>query len=166
MADDQTDIPRWEDGPDGFLPKANQQMDAIERGLRSSPSAPRQVRRGALSPFVLARVTESASLATNRWKYAWTEIVINGDDDEDKAGGRSGTITDNYAISLPEINATGSGVQPNGIDLDGQIFTDNPGIGPVPLGDNAPVLIYMAPNQAGGLKPLIVAAISIDGECA
>lgn len=64
-----------------------------------------------------AKITSSASLATNRWKYAWTEQQMNGDSWEDKSGGRSGTTSSNYALNLVEANNDGSGVQGNGVNL-------------------------------------------------
>ena len=67
-----------------------------------------QTRR--LSPerydIFLAEITGNASLATNRWKYAWREVILDGDDVATVTGGRSGTSSANYAINLIELKHT------------------------------------------------------------
>ena len=87
----------------------------IRRSVRFTEQFPRSLigpslrARGgrALTPF-LARITGNAAIsgADYRWKYAWTEVEIDGDDVSDVADGRSGTTGADYAINLEEINHT------------------------------------------------------------
>ena len=69
-----------------------------------------------------ALITGNASLATNRWKYAFNEVLLTNTDttrDLDGDYGRSGTTTSGYAINLAEMNHTSTyawGIDTTGTD--------------------------------------------------
>ena len=66
-----------------------------------------------------ARITGWAVWTTNKWKYAWEEIEVDGSGNVSaKTGGRSGTTSSYFAINMKETNnvASGGGVQGNDVD--------------------------------------------------
>jgi len=71
------------------------------RGPAAAPPTRLQPRQ-----FFLAKLTGSASLATNRWKYAWTEVRRDADLVSAVTDGRSGTTTTDYAVNLAEMYHT------------------------------------------------------------
>ena len=71
--------------------------------LARAPGARGEGRMPHIEMF-LAKITGNASLATNRFKYAWTEVLLNGDAVATRTGGRSGTTSAGYAINLAEID--------------------------------------------------------------
>lgn len=78
-----------------------------------------------------ALITGHASLATNRWKYAWSEAEWNGDDLQVKSGGRSGTTGGSYAVNRAE-NYHGSQYA-YGVDMNLTSYSDT-GFAPRPVG--------------------------------
>lgn len=60
----------------------------------------------------LAKITGNATLGSTsiRWKYAWTEVELDGDSTSDVSGGRSGTTSTDYAINLAELS---NGTEPS-----------------------------------------------------
>jgi len=65
---------------------------------------------GAARTF-LAKITgNSAITANSRWKYAWSEVIIDSDADAVLTGGRTGTTSTDYALNLVEINNGAAGV--------------------------------------------------------
>lgn len=78
----------------------------------------------------LAKITDSASLADSRFKYAWIESLMDGDLVANRVDGRSGTTGTNYAVNLAEMYHTA--IFAWGVDLSG---TDYPaGFGARPIG--------------------------------
>lgn len=80
-------------------------IDGI-RVLRSQDGSMRIASGGFSESKFQARITGNATLATSRFKYAWTEVAMDGDDTADVSGGRSGTTTTDYALNTAEINHT------------------------------------------------------------
>lgn len=121
--------------------------------------------------YFLAKITGSASLATNRWKYAWTEQQLSGDLVTDKTNGRSGTTTTDYAINLAECYHTSTYAWT--VDTTG---TDYPaGFVPQPVGGggasashryDVAVVMYQIPDVNGTKKYVFFAgAGGHDGTC-
>ena len=84
----------------------------------------------------LAKITGWATLGGTgaRWKYAWSEIIIDSDTDAVKSGGRSGTTTTGYALNLCELNNVASGVQGNSVDNSGADYPAGFDLQPVGAG--------------------------------
>lgn len=58
-------------------------------------------------PWFLAKITGNTAIAANaQWKYAWSEMLLKGDDLGVKTLERSGTTTTDYALNLVELNNT------------------------------------------------------------
>ena len=77
----------------------------------------------------LAKITGNASLTDNRWKYAWTEVVLSADLIVDKTDGRSGTTTVDYALNLSEMYHTATYAW--GVDVTGDDYPAGFGVRPV-----------------------------------
>jgi hypothetical protein len=64
-----------------------------------------------------AEITDHADLTTNRWKYAWREVVRGTSGWATLAGGRSGTTDgDDFALNSIEAYNDGTGIEGNSID--------------------------------------------------
>lgn len=111
-----------------------------------------------------AKITGSTSLSTNRWKYAWTEVTRTATAWADTSGGRSGTTTTNFALNGMEANNDGTGIQGNGVDIDGTIFTDNTGLAIQPI-QGSPVVAMEGRLVDGVLMFTFFAVNAVDGEC-
>ncbi len=79
--------------------------DAESRARGAGGGPPRE-RPTIPNEKFLARITGSASLATNRWKYAWTEVLMTADLTTTRVGGRTGTTGTNYATNTAEMYHT------------------------------------------------------------
>lgn len=98
---------------------------------------------------------------TNVWTYAITEQVPVAGGYADLNGGRSLTGIRNSI----EDNNSGSGVQGNSIDLDGQVFTDNSGLEIQPI-EGAPVVwVRRYQVDANTYEYRVEYVNAIDGEC-
>ena len=149
-----------------LLQRFDRRLRKIERHMANIPV---RWAGGSTTKTFLAKITGSASLSTNRWKYAWTEVTMSGDDVTDKTNGRSGTTSDGYAINLAEINHTST--YAFGIDT---TSSDYPNFEPRPIGgagtDNThkyDVIVEMTarPDGSGGVKYTFYSMGSHDGTC-
>lgn len=130
-----------------------------QRPSRTRPAAP-----------ILAKITGSASLATNRWKYAWTEVQIDGDSVTNRPNGRSGTTTTDYAINLAEMFHTVRYAW--GVDMDGADYPDGAIAQPIGGGGataahryDVVVWIWAITDTNGDRKFVFSAQGSHDGSC-
>lgn len=146
---------------------ATRRVERQRRKLGPDPGSPPNVRRG--KP-ILARITGNASLATNRWKYAWTEVRLDGDDVVDVTNGRSGTTETDYAINLAEIQHTSTYAW--GVDITADDYPD--GFAPRPVGGGGAddthktdevVEIHQRTDANGDRKYYFRAIGSHDGSC-
>lgn len=122
------------------------------------------IRRAPLPPQpFLAKITSSASLATNRWKYAWSEVVLDRTDDGFDIRGRSGTTTTDYALNTVEAFNDGTGVQAPGVDIDGADYPA--GFALMAIQGDPVVMMYPIPDDEGRLRYFFSLANAHDGEC-
>lgn len=125
------------------------------------------IRRESLAPPpFLAKITGSASLSTNRWKYAWSEVVLDHTDDsfDILSGDRSGTTTTDYALNLVEAFNDGTGVQAPGVDIDGDDYPA--GFSLQAIQGNPVVIMYPWSDDDGYIRYLFSLANAHDGTCA
>jgi hypothetical protein len=133
-----------------------------------SPPVPRRNREQRPAPKTyLCKTTGTTAISTGRWWYDLTEVRLSGS---------STVVPDNprlfefaegtAALNGLEFPNDDAGVQGNGVDLDGQIFTDNSDLEIAPIGTGAVVEVRMYPNESGGLTAMFFAPNAIDGECA
>jgi len=122
---------------------------------------------------IMAKITGSDSLATNRFKYAWSQCYIDSSNAVQVVdGGESGTYEDSattYAINLCEMGNTSTDVGP-GVEVDG---TDFPGTfamqaagktrGGTVLGLAVPLFPVMM--NTGEIRWCFFASNAIDGTC-
>lgn len=118
----------------------------------------------------LAKITSSTTIATNRWKYAWTEQVIDDDGEgySDRTDGRTGTTSDRFAINGAEgSNPSSDGVMGNGVDTSGTVFDDNSDLELKSLDTGTPtVTMFAVPTADGSTAYHFNQANGIDGDCA
>lgn len=114
----------------------------------------------------LAQITDSESIGTNRWKYAWSEVRRTTLGFETVSGGRSGTLTSGYAINAIEANNDDTGTQGNSVDIDGAIFTANTGLAIQPAEGDPVVTMWMDYLADGTPSYTFEYVNAIDGECA
>lgn len=133
-----------------------------------SPPMPRRNREQRPGPKTyLCKVTGTNDLATGRWWYDLTEVRLDGSSTTVPENPRLFQFSEGTAaLNGLEFPNSDAGVQGNGVDLDGQIFTDNSGLEVVPIGTGAVVEVRMYPDASGGLRGLFFAPNAIDGECA
>lgn len=114
-----------------------------------------------------AKITGNAAIpsTTNRWKYAWTEQVRTSTGWANATNARTGTTTTDYAINGFEANNSGAGIQGNGVDIDGAIFTANTDLEVQPIQGN-PVVRMVCEVVGGSTYYSFYAPNAIDGECA
>jgi len=120
--------------------------------------------------YFAAEITGSASLATNRWKYAWTEKEFDGDGLATLTGGRSGTTSTDYAVNIAETNHTSTYAW--GVDTTGDDYPD--GFVPQPVGGagtsaahayNVPVWMREEIDLNGNRRFYFYAIGGHDGTC-
>lgn len=75
------DLARWNRGPRGFLPKANEVIDAVNE-LRSRPSPPSQVfttfpRSGGSTSLILVRIDANATLYSKTIQWGNTGSAVS-----------------------------------------------------------------------------------------
>lgn len=107
------------------------------------------------------KIISTASAGDNKWTYTVREQMPTTTGWTDLPGGREVEATNGY-----EANNSDSGVQGNGVDLDGQIFTDNGDLGMVPFGGSAVVEVKRRQLSTGEYVYRFFAPNLIDGECA
>lgn len=109
-----------------------------------------------------AKITGSTADGDNKWTYAFTEQERTAGGWQNKTDGRTGS----GAVNSAEANNSGSGVQGNGVDIDGSIFTDNSDLALKPI-QGEPVVRMWEEALADGTKVYtFTLANAIDGECA
>ena len=135
-------------------------------------------------PFFMARITGSLAMgggASNRWKYAWTEVLMQTDDTfDDKTNGLSGDTGTDYAINLCEIDNTSTDVGP-GVMLNGPNYPSNfaplaigtlfdeqsPGGTGADLDSEVQVVVpmYQIRDNDNAVRYVFFAANAHDGDC-
>lgn len=117
-----------------------------------------------------AVITGNASLATNRWKYAWSEVRRDGDVWSTFSEGRSGTTTTDYAVNMLEVYHTATYAW--GVDVTGADYPA--GMAPRPVGGggaanthryNVVVRMRRVIDVSGVAKYQFSAPGSHDGTC-
>lgn len=120
----------------------------------------------------LAKITGNASLATNRWKYAWTEVLMTADLVTTRVGGRSGTTTTDYATNTAEMYHTSTYAW--GVDVTGTDYDATASFAPRPIGGGGTadthrydviVEITQVIDTAGNKKYWFTMMGSHDGAC-
>lgn len=118
-------------------------------------------------PRILCRVDGSTLISTGRWWYDLTQVGISGSEIVELTTPRTYTFADgNAALNGLEFPNTDAGIQGNGVDLDGQIFTDNSDLEVVPIGDGSLVEVSLIRNADLTTTPMFFVPNAIDGECA
>lgn len=109
------------------------------------------------------QVTASTGGSGNIWQYSGYEVIQTLAGFSQLTNGRSLTGVRNGA----EANNTGDGIEGNGIDLDGQIFTDNSGLEMQPIQGSPVVLVKRTIDASDGTyRYAFSQPNAIDGECA
>jgi hypothetical protein len=110
-----------------------------------------------------AEITGSASIGSNRWKYAWTEKYRGTTNFATLSGGRSGTTSAGFAINAAEGGNDGSGVEGHGVDVGG---TDYPaGFSMQPIQGGRIVRMWVEYDGSGNAFYTFEATNADDGTC-
>jgi len=125
-----------------------------------------QPNRTEREPGFWIKITGNATNGTNQWKYAWTEQVRTSTGWQNAANARSGTTSSDFALNACEANNSGSGVQGNSVDIDGQTFTDNSDLELQPVQGNPVVWARRGTDTSGNACLTFEYQNAIDGECA
>lgn len=107
-----------------------------------------------------AQITGSGG-SNNKFTYDFTQKVRTIDGWEEPENAWTGEV----AINSREANNSAAGIQGNGVDLDGDIFTDNSGLGFQAIRGNPIVWIKAEPVPTGGFAYTLGASNAIDGTC-
>lgn len=116
-------------------------------------------------------ITGNASLATNRWKYAFSERTFTADLTATLTGGRTGTTSSGYATNLAEMYHTATYAWGADVTIEPYLSST---FQPLPVGGggtatthrySAPVWCYEIVDTAGALKRYFWAMGSSDGNC-
>jgi len=122
-------------------------------------------------PYIFAKITGSASLAAERYKYAWTQVTFDADSPHVAVAmdnPMTGDTTTDYAMNLCEIANTGSNVGP-GVYLDGSGYPA--GFEMKAIGDSIGtdvelvVPLFQLPADDGSLQRWFCLANAHDGTC-
>jgi hypothetical protein len=122
-------------------------------------------------PYIFAKITGSASLATNRYKYAWTQVGFDGDSPHAAVAmdnPMTGTTSTDYAMNLCEIANTATDVGP-GVNLSGANYPS--GFSMRAIGDSTGtdvqlvVPMFQLPSDTGTLQRWFALANASDGTC-
>lgn len=118
----------------------------------------------ATSSGVWVVITGSVSIGTGRWSYAWAEVdPVGGGGYLLKTGGKTSGTTGELAYNSMEAYASGSGIQPEGIN---QANVDAvPGAAFKPIGVGAVVMLYRV-VISGTAERRFTVPRSPDGSCA
>lgn len=110
-----------------------------------------------------AKITGSAANGDNRWKYAWAEQRRTANGVQDQPGGRSGTTDARFALNSVEMFNAATGVQGNGIDVDGDAFA---GFAIQPAVTNGTVVrMHLEADDEGNPAYTFQYENGVDGEC-
>ena len=137
------------------------QVASTERGysLRLNINAVRQ--RLGRDQLFWARLTDSSDQGGGHWRYAWEEVEWNGDSVAVKSGGRSGTLTENYAINALETAHTGTIIW--GVDTAGADYPS--GFSPQPVQTGATLKMREETDKSGDIIYRFEAMGQHDGAC-
>jgi len=108
-----------------------------------------------------AKVGTATANGTNKWTYEVTEQQQDASGFEDLANGRVVSAVLNGA----EDNNSGTGVQGNGVDIDGTIFDDNTGLALKAIRGNPVVWVVRTYDTFGTAVYAFSMPNAIDGEC-
>jgi hypothetical protein len=128
--------------------------DEVVRPAKTPP-------RGLL-PFA-AWITGNESIGTNRWKYGWEEVTLDGDDLEEKSGGRSGTTIEDYALNIVEDDNDANDVGP-GVDV-GASGYQSTSFEPQPIRTGTGVIMHQLIDTEGERRYVFALANAHDGDC-
>lgn len=166
-----SDSHRFADVKDGDATALQTTVDGAARILwmESSGSTRWAIVAIAAKPVVEfdAKITSAVELvgAFWAWKYAWAEQERTATGWSPLTGGRTGTTTTGFALNRAEAYNTETGIQGNGIDLDGSVFTDNTGLEVQPIRGGRVVRMTAEYDAAGGVAYSFDASNAVDGEC-
>lgn len=157
-----------------FTASGAKRIVAATRRVEGVPQSDARGRANLVLPIppdkFLAKITGNASLATSRFKYAWTEVLLTGNGVTTRVGGRSGTTTTDYAINLLEMDNDGSYAA--GVALGGADYPVGFGVRPIGGGGTdathrTDVIVEMTQlhDSAGAKKYIFSAQNSHDGTC-
>jgi hypothetical protein len=127
-------------------------------------------------PYIFAKITGSATLADNRWKYAWTQVRFDADSPYGIVAypdAMSGTTSTNFALNMCEVSnvaaSAGPGVRTTGSGYPasfslmpiGGLFDDGASAGTI----DVVVPMFLLPDDEGNLTRWFSLANSNDGGC-
>lgn len=136
-------------------------FESAENSTFTAPSV-----KGLNRPTFLAKITGSASIATNRYEYSWTEVVLtSGDAVSPRSNARSGTEALNLCEMANTATSVGSGVDVGGTDYPSN-FSMMP-IGKTGDGTLIDVVVVMSAvrDEDGVLRSVFSMVNSHDGNC-
>ena len=122
----------------------------------------------------LAKITGHSALTANvKYKYAWTEIRLSGNDDGAKTNARSGTTTTNFALNLVELNnTTAAAIGGDGVNAGGTSYATNFKRRPIGSAGTAdthsvdvPVMMFVVVDAAGDKRYVFSQTNAHDGAC-
>lgn len=118
------------------------------------------------SPVFLAKITGNASLSTNRWKYSWEEVELDGDSQWKPDGRRTGSTTERYALNLIEIGNGALGVRGNGVNQSGAAYPSGFALKPAGTG-SFPLVVVMheVVDKQGAMRYVFQYENADDGTC-
>ena len=137
-----------------------------------------QTQPGVKKPYLLAKITANDKIGSDwRWKYAWTEVVLDASDGTsftDKTSGLPGTVGTDYALNLCEASNDGTDVGP-GVETNGADYPA--GFDPMAIGQltseaaesggiDVVVPMFLMRDDAGNLRYFFALANAHDGTCA
>lgn len=161
-------------------PAARRVVNAVRwvEGRAVSPSGGEaSSARGGVPQYFLAAITGWATLGSTgaRWKYAWEQKLLDGDDDIAVHSGRriSGTTSDFYALNVCELNNVThhTGTQGNSVDQSGADYPATFSIKPVGGGaggtpaNQVIVLMTIQTDANGNARPMFQYQNADDGTC-
>jgi len=149
-------------------------LRAFEGGSTAMPQAPPTP--GIQRRYILAKITANDQIGSDwRWKYAWTEVILDATDDgfDTPTGALSGTVGENYALNTCEANNDGTDVGP-GVETDGAAYPA--GFNPMAIGQLANataesggidvvVPMFLMRDDEGNLRYFFSMANAHDGTC-
>lgn len=164
------------------MPKILSDRDSIRvgdmltdfEGLRQSGKAKGESLRWPKSGWLMARITGWVAVIANaKWRYSWEEILLEGDNDILRGGGRSGSTTDFYALNLWELNniTAHTGAQADGIPQNSSNYPTNFQLLPIGGGsggvvaNQAVVEMKIISDAAGLARPIFTAFNGHFGPC-
>jgi len=122
--------------------------------------------KGLNRPYFLAKITGSTSIGTNRYKYDWTEVVL---DDTYGFADRSNARTGSDALNVCEMSNTASTVGA-GVDVGAADYPT--GFSMMPIGKagddtliDVVVVMFAMRDDAGALRSVFSLANAHDGTC-